>query len=208
MSDTPSETDKLLSRAAEGDPSARQQLLVRHRDRLQRMVAVRMDRRLAVRFDPSDVVQDVLAEANRELSDYLRRRPVPFYPWLRQLAWDRLVDLHRRHVAAAKRSVTREVPTMALPDESMVALADRMFARGSSPSDHAIRQETRDRVRAAISQLAERDREILVLRHLEQLSTGQTASVLGITEAAVKARHVRAIERLDCLLRAEKEEDV
>jgi hypothetical protein len=86
--------------------------VARHRERLRRMVAVRMDRRLAPRMDPSDIVQDVLADADRELTDYLRRRPVPFYPWLRQLAWDRLIDVHRRHVRAGKRSVK---PTFAAP---------------------------------------------------------------------------------------------
>src|SRR5213593_3260301 len=102
------DTDVLIDRARGGDGAARQQLLVWHRDRLRRMITVRMDRRLAARVDPSDVVQEVLADAAQELSDYLRRRPLPFYPWLRQLAWDRLVELHRRHVRARKRSVTRE----------------------------------------------------------------------------------------------------
>jgi RNA polymerase sigma-70 factor (ECF subfamily) len=161
------------------------------------MVAVRLDRRLAARLDPSDVVQEVLADANRELSDFVRQRPVPFYPWLRQLAWDRLVALHRQHVRAAKRSVDREERLeLHLPDESAVALAERLFDRASSPSERLVRQELRGRVRAAIAALAEVDREVLVLRHLEQLTTQQTAAVLGITVNAAKARHVRALERL------------
>jgi RNA polymerase sigma-70 factor, ECF subfamily len=196
------DTDALLAKLRHGDESARQELLGRHRDRLRRMVAVRMDRRLAARLDPSDVVQDVLLEADRGLSGFLRGRPVPFYPWLRQMAWDRLVELHRHHIGAAKRTVKREESvSLALPDESAVALADRLIDRGSSPSERLVRQELRRRVRAAIFELAERDREVLVLRHLEQLTTDQIADVLSLTPAAVKSRHVRALERLERLLR-------
>jgi RNA polymerase sigma-70 factor (ECF subfamily) len=202
------DTDVLINRARGGDRTARQQLLVRHRDRLRRMIAVRMDRRVAARMDPSDVVQDVLTDAAQELSDYLRRRPVPFYPWLRQLAWDRLVELHRRHVRARKRSVTREEPgVLDLPDESAVALAARLLDTGSSPSERLMRAELRGRVRAALNRLADRDREVLVIRHLEGLSTREIAAILGISEDAVKRRHVRALDRLQRLLRDELGED-
>src|SRR5436305_2971842 len=111
------DTDVLLDRAAAGDGDARRQLLDRHRRRLRRMIAVRLDRRLAARIDPSDVVQEALAAADQKLSAYLRQRPVPFYPWLRQLAWERLIELHRQHIYAQKRSVTREeAQDPALPD--------------------------------------------------------------------------------------------
>src|SRR5213596_686911 len=102
------DTDHLLQAVSQGDVTARSRLLDRHRKRLKRMIAVRMDRRLAARVDPSDVVQDVLLEADRRLADYLRERPLPFYPWLRQIATDRMADLHRRHIQARKRSVRRE----------------------------------------------------------------------------------------------------
>src|SRR5579864_4019582 len=102
------DTERLLEQASRGDAAARQQLLERYRTRLRRMVAVRMDRRLAARVDPSDVVQESLADAFQNLSDYLRRRPLPFYAWLRQFAWERLLKLHRRHIHTQKRSVTRE----------------------------------------------------------------------------------------------------
>jgi RNA polymerase sigma-70 factor, ECF subfamily len=160
-----------------------------------------MDRRLAARLDPADVVQDTLAVAVQRLDDYLRARPLPFYPWLRQLAWERLVELHRRHVQARKRSVLREERwAPPLPDESVVELADRLLARGSSPSARLHRRELRDRVQAALAQLAEHDREVLVLRHLEQLSTREIAAVLGVTEGAVYTRHLRAVQRLRGLL--------
>src|SRR6266446_3301029 len=108
MTTGPPDTDQLLERAGHGDPSATGQLLERHRDRLRRMVAVRLDRRLAARVDPSDVVQEALAEAAGKLSHYLRERPLPFYPWLRRIAWERLVKLHRRHLYTGMRSVQRE----------------------------------------------------------------------------------------------------
>src|ERR1700757_2715447 len=92
------------------------ELLDRHRDRLRRMVAVRLDPRLAAGVDPSDVVQEALAKADAKLDRYLRERPLPFYPWLRQLAQERLIDLHRRHVQARRRSVTREEAAAGLPD--------------------------------------------------------------------------------------------
>src|SRR5437868_12474354 len=116
------DTDHLLARVAAGDEAARDLLLERYRQRLRRMVVVRFDPRLAARVDPSDVVQETLAEAAAKLDRYLRDRPLPFYPWLRQLARRRLIDLHRRHVQARRRSVTREVGPPALPDHSAQAL--------------------------------------------------------------------------------------
>jgi RNA polymerase sigma-70 factor (ECF subfamily) len=201
-------TDDLIELARGGDPRAREALLARCRPRLLRMVAVRMDRRLSARADPSDVVQEVLAEAARRLPDYLRECPLPFYPWLRQLAWDRLIDLHRRHVRAGKRSVTREeAGVLDLPDGSALELAARLAAAGSTPSEHLLRKELRDRMRAALDRLAPRDREVLALRHLEQLSTRDVAAVLGISEATAKVRHFRALERLQALLRASAREE-
>src|SRR6516164_5317166 len=138
------DTDELVEQARGGDREARQQLLVRHRDRLRQMVALRMDRRLTARVDPSDVVQEALTDAAQELSDYLRTRPVPFYPWLRQLAWERLIELHRRHLHSQKRSVRREdVDFLALRDESAVQLAQRLLAPGSSPSERVLPDELR-----------------------------------------------------------------
>src|SRR5262249_46961294 len=129
------DTEDLLRLAGEGDRTARNRLLLRHRDRLRSLVALRMDRRLAARLDPLDVVQESLAEADRRLEDYLRRTPMPFHPWLRQLALERLVDEPRRHVRSLKRSVRREEARLSfLPDESAQELADRLVARGSNPS--------------------------------------------------------------------------
>src|SRR5262245_40686432 len=145
------DTEELLDRARQGDDQARQQLLRQHRDRLRQMVAVRMDRRLAARIDPSDVVQEALTSAARKLPDYLERRPLPFYPWLRRLAWEQLVKLHDRHLRAEKRSVLREESAaLPLPDESALDLARRLMAPGASPSKRLMLDEVRRRVQAAL----------------------------------------------------------
>src|SRR5262245_61218075 len=134
MAPPPPDTDELIDRSARGDGAARQELLTRHRGRLRCMVGVRLDRRLLARVDPSDVVQEVLAEAHGRLGDYLRDRPLPFYPWLRQIAWQRLVKIHQHH-HARKRGIAREGPAApGLPDESAADLADRLAASGTSPS--------------------------------------------------------------------------
>jgi RNA polymerase sigma-70 factor (ECF subfamily) len=188
------DTDVLLDRAASGDVRARQQLLERFRRQLRRMVSLRLDHRLAARVDPSDVVQEALADAGRKLDGYLRVRPLPFYPWLRQLAWERLAKLHRRHTAG-KRDVAREqVPELLA--ESALELAERLTSSGTGPEQRLLRDELRERVQAALERLDQADRELLVLRHAEQLSTRDTAAVLGVTEAAIKSRHLRALERL------------
>jgi len=199
------DTEELLRRSACGDGTARQELLARHRVRLRQMIAVRLDRRLLARLDPSDVVQEVLVEAHEKLDAYLQQPPLPFYPWLRQMAWQRLLKLHQHH-HAQKRSVTREGPELlALPEESVGDLAERLVVSGTSPSNNLIRKEMRQRVRDALERLGERDRELLVLRYLEHLSLAEIAAVLGTTEGAVKTRHARALLRLQALLGEEVE---
>jgi RNA polymerase sigma-70 factor (ECF subfamily) len=201
------EDEELIERAARGDPAARDALLDRHRERLRTMVAIRMDHRLAARVDPSDVVQESLAEAACHLADYLQRRPLPFYPWLRQIAREQLIMLHRRHLHAERRSVTREQRwepprslSLSLSDDSIRLLGDRLAASGTTPSRHLARAEIRERLTAALARLPERDREVLVLRHLEQLKVSAIAAVLGTSEGAVMTRHTRALEKLRRLL--------
>ncbi len=194
------DTEELLALTAQGNIAARQQLLVRHRKRLVKMVAVRLDRGVAARLDPSDVVQEALVEAAQQLDEFLRSRPLPYYAWLRQFAWERLVKLHRHHIRSKKRSVTREEPwSMPLPDNSVLCLA-RLAAGGASPSQALIRNELRQRLRAALEGLAPHDREILVMRNLEQLPIAEIAEILGLTEGAVKVRHLRALRRLRSIL--------
>jgi RNA polymerase sigma-70 factor (ECF subfamily) len=195
------DTEELLRRAGGGDAGARGAVLDRHRRRLRHMIACRMDPRLAARLDPSDVVQETLAEADRRLDGYLHEKPLPFYPWLRQLAWDRLVEQHRRHLRAGRRSVLREqAEPLALPDASAEQLAERLLGRGESPSAAPQRDEARQQVREALAALAEPDREVLVLRYLEQLSAREVGAVLGVGEATAKKRALRALQRLRKLL--------
>jgi RNA polymerase sigma-70 factor (ECF subfamily) len=204
MPTTPPDTQELLERSVQGDAAARQELLIRHRARLRRMVAMRLDPRLAARLDPSDVVQEALAEAVRHLDDYLRDRPLPFYPWLRQFAWERLVKAHRQHIHAKRRSIVcEEQPEMPLSRESVRELARRLISGGTSPSRHAVREEERQRLRAALAELEPRDREVLVMRHLEQMETDEIAAALRISEGAVRNRQYRALLRLRAALEGE-----
>jgi RNA polymerase sigma-70 factor (ECF subfamily) len=195
--DSVPDTEELLGRAGRGDSHARSELLNRHRVRLRRMVAVRLDRRVLARLDPSDIVQEALVEADQKLAAYLRERPVPFYPWLRRLAWEHLVRLQDRHLRTKRRSVAREEAAFPrLPDESALKLANRLVNSSLAPDERLVEAEMKSRVIAALAELSDRDREILVLRYLEQLSNREIAEILDVTEAVVRQRHGRALERL------------
>lgn len=196
MTDRLSGTHELIDRARLGDEIAREQLLERYRDYLRRMVAVRLDRRIAARVDASDIVQETLVEASRRLDDYLKERPIPFYGWLRQLAGERVIDAHRRHVTSQRRSVTLEYRSQDFPDASIDRLAGAFFATDTSPSNRVIRLERGDQVKAALASLTLRDREVVVMRHLERLSIAEIASMLEISEPAVKSRLLRALLRM------------
>lgn len=200
------DTDQLLDLVAAGDRPARSRLLDRHRHRLRNLIAMRLDSQLAARVDPSDVVQESLVEADRRLGGFLSRRPMPFYLWLRELTLQRLVDLHRWHVRSQKRSVRREEARLAfLSDASVRELAARVVDPASGPRNRLEMKQAEQRVHQALLDLADIDREVLVLRHLEQLSVKEIAAVLKITPGAVKLRHVRALQRLRTILGAEDE---
>jgi RNA polymerase sigma-70 factor (ECF subfamily) len=204
----PPDTDTLLREASRGDSLARQQLFAGHRNRLRQMVAACLDRRLAARIDPSDVVQEALAEAARNLDDYLRDRPLPFYAWLRQFAWQKLVQIRRHHIDARCRSIDHERAwSLSLSDRSANGLAGLLVAGGTSPSRRLIRKELRERVQSAMDQLNPRDRELLVMRHVEEMSAAEIGALLGISAGAVRTRHVRALERLRALLDEESSEE-
>jgi len=193
------DSEAILADAATRDPVARGLLLERFRPRLTRMVELRMDRRLAARIDAADVVQETFMNAAVQLDGYLKDRPIPLYPWLRRLAWERMNDAYRRHIIAGRRSIDREEPP-ATPDESVFALAERLTSPAEGPSTIMGRAERRKKVRAALDQLPEHDREILMLRYLEDLTTAEAAAVTGISESAVKLRVYRAMKRLGELL--------
>lgn len=194
-------TDQLVELAALGNESAADSLLDRCRARLRRMVAVHLDPRLSARVDASDVVQEALAEAYQQLPTYFATRPVSFYPWIRRIAWQRLLKLHRTHLAADRRSVRREAQEeMALTDDSVVQLADRLTSADTEPPQRVVRSELRQRVRLALDGLETSDRELLVMRYLEHMPLKEISESLSITLEAAKKRHARALERLEhCL---------
>ncbi|REK19219.1 MAG: RNA polymerase factor sigma-70 [Planctomycetota bacterium] len=196
-----SETQELLAAARNGDEAARNQLLERHREALRRMVGMRMDRALTRRVDASDIVQDVLVEANRRLTDYLQSTDMPFSLWLRHLARDRMIDAHRRH-HAARRNVEREQPLEAArrSDQSAFDLAALVRDRELTPAAAATHHELEMRFQAAIETLEDNDREVVLMRHFEQLSNKDVAEALQISESAAGMRYLRAMRRLRAML--------
>lgn len=201
MHDQQPDTDQLLDLISAGDESATQLLFDRYRPRLRGMVAVHLDHRLRPRIDPSDVVQEAMAEAFEKLPEYNQQRAVSFYPWLRRIAWQRLVKLHRRHLKASRRSVEREDGAeLQLPDDSVMQLANRFAASTTDPGQALVREEMRERVRTALDELSYTDREVLVLRYLEHLSIKEISETLEINQETAKKRHTRALERLERIL--------
>lgn len=198
------ETEHLVQQARQGDRRAVECLLQRYRTRLKQMVRLRMDPRVSARVDPSDVIQDALASASQRLDEYLRTQPIPFYPWLRRIAWQKLVHAHERHLDAQKRSARQEKPDYrGVSDASAMQIAKLIAGDLTSPSGAAVRDETRLRVRAALAELSELDREVLLERYVEQLSVKEIAAGLGTTEAAIHMRHMRALEKLHRLVSGE-----
>jgi RNA polymerase sigma-70 factor (ECF subfamily) len=197
MDESPANSEDLLQRAAEGTPSAQAELLERYREKLRQMVALRLDRRLASRIDPSDIVQETLHNAHQRLPEYFADRPTSFYPWLRGIAWDRLIDLYRVHVAAAKRSVLREQPWVGPNEEAVAELAQSIaVSSAANPRRQAMLAEMQQRIRAALLELSRLDQEVLTLRYLEHLSVQEIAEVLCVDPSVVTTRHVRALKRL------------
>ncbi len=195
------ETQRLLEQVERAEPCAIDELWERHRPALRRMIDARLDRALGRRVDASDVVQDVLLRASQRLGDYLRDPRMPFQLWLRQIAHDHVIDAHRRHRGAGKRSLDRERPAIgAFGDRSSLDLVADLRDPALTPAAEAIQDELRKRFRAAIDLLDDVDREVILLRHFEQLANAEAARVLGLTEAAAGMRHLRALRRLRAIL--------
>jgi len=194
-------TERLLQDAADGNPAAASDLLEQHRAALRRMIALRLDRGVARRVDASDVVQDVLLEASKRLADYLQDPRMPFHLWLRHMALDRMIDLHRRH-HAQRRDVGRERALQAGPlsGQSSLDLAAQLQDQELTPAAAAIRKELAARFLAALDQLEEPDREIILLRHVEQMGNSEAAEALGLAPAAAGMRYLRALRRLRTML--------
>src|SRR5262245_55096457 len=184
-----------LERAAAGDQAGWRDLVVRHADRLRRMLLLRLDPRVRGRVDPSDVLQEAFLDAARGLVEYLRQPPLPFYLWLRQLTGTRLAKAHRQHLGVQARDVRREVGlgTAILPGVSSAVLADGLLAREARPSEAAMQAELRGRLEQVLDRLEELDREVIALRHFEQLNNAEAACVLGLSVSAASKRYVRAL---------------
>jgi RNA polymerase sigma-70 factor (ECF subfamily) len=202
--DNPSDLGQLLRRAAAGDPEAWRALFDRDRPRLRRMVALRLDRRLQGRIDPSDVIQDAHIEAMARLPEYLRQPDLPFFLWLRLIVGQRLTLLHRRHLGAQARDAGREIGLShgALPEATSAALAARLLGHLTQPSEAAVRAERKIRIQTALNATDLLDREILALRHFEQLTNGEAAQALGLSKSTASKRYVRALQRLREILAA------
>ncbi len=191
-------TAELLNNVRDGRAVAVEELMDRHRNSLRRMIQLRLDQRLLQRMDVSDVIQDVLIEANRRLKDYLTNPVIPFHLWIRQIAKDRIIDAHRRHRVSAKRSIDREQPQPGKGpfDQSTIELANQFRDQALTPAAAATQRELAQQIESAVQMLRDNDREIILMRHYEQLDNQEIAQSLGLTEPAASMRYLRALKRL------------
>lgn len=195
------QTQELLAAAGNGEGEAVNALMNRHREAVRKMVNVRLDRAVAARVDASDVVQDVLLEASQRLGNYINEPSMPFHLWLRQLAKDRLIDMHRRHRAAQRRSVDREKRMHAgYSDQSSLDLAGQLRDHELTPAAATIRRELETRFLTALQDLGEDDREIILMRHQEHLTNTEVADALNLSQPAAGMRYLRALRRLKEIL--------
>lgn len=174
------------------------EVLAEHRGRLRTMVELRMSRLIRGRLDPSDVVQEAMLDASRRLPEYLQTAEVPFYVWLRSLTKQRLAEAHRRHLGTGLRDAAREVSIDCQGKTAVTSatLAARLIGRFTSPSEAAFRAEQRIVLQQVLDDLSEIDREILVLRHFEEMSNSEAAAALGLQPTAANNRYLRALGRL------------
>lgn len=191
------ETSDLLAGAREGDPAAVERLLGRHRDALRRMVELRLDPAITRRVDASDIIQEALIDAARRLPEYLGAPPMPFHIWLRRIALDRLIDAHRRHHAAACRSVEKEERiAYGSGSGSSIELGVVLEDPALTPAAAAMQGELARRFQEALSALRDDDREVILMRHFEGLSNQDVARSLELGEPAAAMRYMRALRRL------------
>ncbi len=192
----------MLQRVAQGDHQGLGALLERHRQRLRRMVALRLDQRLQGRLDASDVIQEAYLEASARVDEYLRQPTMPFFLWLRFLTGQKLLELHRHHLGTQMRDAGREVSLYrgSLPEASSAALAAQLLGHDSRPSEAAIRAERKIRLQEALNTMDPLDREVLALRHFEHLNNAEAAQVLGLRESAASKRYIRALKKLKEIL--------
>ncbi|WP_165250270.1 sigma-70 family RNA polymerase sigma factor [Paludisphaera soli] len=201
MGDASTGADELIRRVGEGDEAALGELFGAHRERLKRLVALRLDRRLRSRVDPSDVLQEAYLDLARKLPAYASKPAMPFFLWVRLVVVERLIRVHRAHLDAAARDAGREVaPGPAGPRADSASIAAQLLGRFTTASRAAVLAERRQRLEEALDAMGPDDREVIVLRHFEELSNEEAAAVLGVSKAAASKRHVRAMLRLKSAL--------
>ena len=202
MPNDSTDTEQLLEKLRAGDRQALTELFQRHRDRLRRLIELRMDARLQGRVDASDILQDAFLDAAARLDGYLQRPDLPAFLWLRLIVGERLAICQRRHLGTKMRAAGQEVSLYRdpLPQATSAALASMLLGRLTSPSHAAVRAELVLQVQEALNALDPLDREVVALRHFEQLSRAETAQVLEITEEAGAKRYIRALKRLKAVL--------
>lgn len=202
MTDIVESSDELLDRLREGDETALADLFSQHRERLWRMVNFRLDRRLYGRVDADDVLQEAYLNAAQRISHYLNNTSMSFFVWLRQIVLQTMIDLHRQHLGAQMRDAAREVSLHrgGYPQATSVSLAAHLLGNLTSPSQAAMREEVSQQLENALESMSTIDREVLALRHFEQLTNGEVAEVLDIQQKAASIRYVRAIARLKDIL--------
>ncbi len=194
--------DHLVLRLHDGDKSALAELFSHYRERLKRMVNFRLDRRLQGRVDASDILQEAYLDAAQRLHHYADKPEMSFFVWLRQITTQRLIDIHRRHLEAQKRDAKQEI-SIQRGDLSMTtsaSMAIQLIGHFSSPSQLVLRAELLNQVEGALESMDAVDREVLALRHFEELTNNEVAEVLGLTKAAASNRYVRALSRLKLVL--------
>lgn len=198
MSSAATHVVELLAAATAGDPAALAALYDHYRERLERIVRLRLDRRLQGRVDPGDVVQDTYLAVQRKFGDYAASPKLPFFLWLRLETLQKLVDTQRFHLGAKMRSAGQEISLHrgGLPPVTSVSLAEQLLGRLSTASHAAMRAELKIKVEEALNSMDDCDREMLVLRHFEELSNSEAAAVLGLSATAACNRYVRALKRL------------
>ena len=202
MSDEAPTTDQLLARASTGDAAAWGELLTFHQERLMRMVGFHMDPRVRGRIDAADVVQEAFVEASAHREVYFRAPTVPLFLWLRGVVSNKLLEMHRHHLGAHMRDAKRDRPIdgPSRSDDTSAALCAHLTAGLTHASVAAVRGEVKARLAEALDTMDPTDREVLAMRHFEQLTNAEAAQVIGIQERAAAKRYLRALERLKQIL--------
>ena len=192
------ENADLIRRASEGDRSALDELFGAHRERLKRMIRLRIDRRIQGRLDSSDVLQEAYIDVFRNLREYVNAPSTSFFIWLRNIVGLKLAEVHRRHLGTHKRDAKRDVSIYrgALPEVNSASMAAQLLGQLTTPSQIAVKTEMRLRLQQVLDSMDDVDREIIALRHFERLNSQETADVLLMSKSGASSRYIRAIKRL------------